>query len=187
MFMSAGLKPLLAMFDFRFLAVRNGVRPVPDPWDAKLSGLPRGSFSALQAKRRVFQESRSGFLQETRTTGPGVCSTGTCAYLESGKKSLQPRNLGGRGSLRVTAPSPLPSKEEKERGSVYERLARIVLCDVTPNLCNLHKYFYFMRRRRVSVFLLSVGRLRLLVGLGGGLVFSVIARSVEFAVYTYWM
>ena len=31
MSMSAGLKPLLAEFDFRFLAVRNGVRPVPDP------------------------------------------------------------------------------------------------------------------------------------------------------------
>lgn len=184
MFMSAGLKPLLAMFDFRFLAVRNGVRPVPDPWGAKLSGLPRGSFSALQAKRRVFQESRSGFLQETRTTGPGVCSTGTCAYLESGKKSLQPRNLGGRGSLRVTAPSPPPVKGRKgER----ERLRKAGTNHVTPNLGNLHKYFYFMRKGRVSVFLLSVGRLRLLVGLGGGLVFSVIARSVEFPVYTYWM
>lgn len=85
MFMRAGLKPLLAMFDFRFLAVRNGVRPFPDPWGTKLSGLPRGSFSALQAKRRVFQESRFGFLQETRTTGPVLCSTGTCTYLESGK------------------------------------------------------------------------------------------------------
>ena len=163
MFMSAGLKPLLAVFDFRFLAVRNGVRPVPDPWGAKLSGLPRGSFSALQAKRRVFQESRFGFLQETRTTGPLLCSTGTCAYLESGKKSMQPRNLGGGGSLRVTAPSPPLVKGRKgER----ERLRKAGTSRVMwrhSYLCNLHKYFYFMRRRRVSVFPFSVGRLRLLV------------------------
>ena len=156
MFMSARLKPLLAVFDFRFLAVRNGVRPVPDPWGAKLSGLPRGSLSALQAKRRMFQESRSGFLQEARTTGPVLCSTGTCAYLESGKNLC---------TCNRTLPSPPPpSKEEKERGSVYERLARIVLCYVTLNLCNFHKYLYFLRRRRVFVFPFSVGTLRLLVG-----------------------
>lgn len=69
--------------------------------------------------------------------------------------------------VRVTAPFPPPrppSKEEKERGSVYERLARIVLCYVTLNLCNFHKYLYFLRRRRVFVFPFSVGKLRLLVG-----------------------
>lgn len=155
MFMSTRLKPLLAVFDFRFLAVRNGVRPVPDPWGAKLSGLPRGSLSALQAKRRMFQESRSGFLQEARTTGPVLCSTGTCAYLESGKNLC---------TFNRTLPPPPPSKEEKERGSVYERLARIVLCYVTLNLCNFHKYLYFLRSRRVFVFPFSVGKLRLLVG-----------------------
>ena len=158
MFMSARLKPLLAVFDFRFLAVRNGVWPVPDPWGAKLSGLPRGSLSALQAKRRMFQESRSGFLQEARTTGPVLCSTGTCAYLESGK------NLCTCNRTLPSLPPPPPSKEEKERGSVYERLARIVLCYVTLNLCNFHKYLYFLRRRRVFVFPFSVGKLRLLVG-----------------------
>ena len=62
-----------------------------------------------------------------------------------------------------------------------------MLCYVTLNLCNFHKYLYFMRRRRVFVFPFSVGKLRLLVGQGGGLVFSVIARSVKFTVYTYWM
>ena len=158
MFMSARLKPLLAVFDLRFLAIRNGVRPVPDPWGAKLSGLPRGSLSALQAKRRMFQESRSGFLQEARTTGPVLCSTGTCAYLESGK------NLCTCNRILPPLPPPPPSKEEKERGSVYERLARIVLCYVTLNLCNFHKYLYFLRRRRVFVFPFSVGKLRLLVG-----------------------
>ena len=112
MFMSARLKPLLAVFDFRFLAVRNGVRPVPDPWGAKLSGLPRGSLSALQAKRRMFQESRSGFLQEARTTDPVLCSTGTCAYLESGKNLCTCNR-----TLPIPPPPPPPVKGRKgEKG-----------------------------------------------------------------------
>ena len=59
------------------------------------------------------------------------------------------------GSLRVTTSSPPPptptDKGKTERGSVYERLERIVLCDVTLNLCNLCnlcKFLYFPRRRR---------------------------------------
>ena len=50
----------------------------------------------------MFQESRSGFLQEARTTGPVLCSTGTCAYLESGKnlctfnRTLPPPPVKGR-------------------------------------------------------------------------------------------
>ena len=55
------------------------------------------------------------------------------------------------------------SGKKRARGRVNERLERIVLYDVTPNLCNLHKSLYFLQRRRVFVFPLSVRRLRLAV------------------------